>query len=71
MSRLRPLGQVTEDLEKLLHEMYIDHELQEHEVLGIIHFSTRLHFPGAVERFEEDGSNPSILYADLKHYQDK
>lgn len=59
--RVRPLGDVTTDLEPLLFELVDIHKLQAHEVLGIIYAWISLHYPGAIEEFE-DGTNPSFIY---------
>lgn len=59
--KLRPLGKITTDLEKLLDEMYIQHELQLHEVLAIVKQTTQTHFPESIELYEDD-SAPVLYY---------
>lgn len=63
MSRkLRPLGEITDDQEKLMREFFEDHGMQFHEVLGILYLYTLTHFPSAIETYEEDGSHPILKY---------
>lgn len=52
--KLRPVGKITEDMEPLLFELVEDHELQRHEVLGLINAWIETHYPGALEEFEEE-----------------
>lgn len=52
MKKIRPLGQVTEDMEPLLFEMMVDHEMQIHEVLGIIKQWAETHCDEAIEEYE-------------------
>ena len=59
--KLRPLGQVTSDLEPLLFEMVYDHELQVHEIIGIIYQWIQLHADDAIEEFDEEGAPPPRL----------
>lgn len=58
---LRPLGQVTDDLEPLLVEMAEGHEMQVHEILGIIYMYLQVHCPDSIERYE-DGTTPILSY---------
>ena len=62
MAKLRPLGQITSDLEKLYEELIDEHDLQMHEILGLFYFWCMSHRPGAIERYVEDGSSPIIKY---------
>lgn len=38
MSKLRPLGNITSDLEKLLEELVDEHDLQTGEILALIYY---------------------------------
>lgn len=58
---MRPLGQITDDMEELIAEMCDDHEMQWHEILGIVHAYLQSHRPDAQETYE-DGSNPVFYY---------
>lgn len=61
MKKLRPLGQITTQLEPLLEEMTDAHELQAHEILGIIFLWLQVHRPDAIETYL-DGTNPAFRY---------
>lgn len=62
MKKLRPLGQITTDLEPLLIEMVESHEMQTHEILGIIFQYLQAHLPQATEVYTDDGSSPIFYY---------
>ena len=49
--KLRPLGQVTDALEPILQEMLYDHQMQAHEVLGLIYLYIQVHSPDSIERY--------------------
>ena len=57
--KLRPLGQITTDLEQLLFEMGIDHQLQLHEIFGIIYMWAKIHCPDLIEEYT-DGTTPKL-----------
>lgn len=59
---LRRLGDITMDMEPLLREMAIDHDMQVHEILGILHSYLISHCPGSVETYAEDNSHPVFAY---------
>ena len=59
---MRPLGEVTGDLEDLLYEMCLDHDLQRGEVLALVKNWIDVHCPEAIEEYDEDNSNPVYLY---------
>lgn len=61
MKKLRPLGQITEQMELLLEEMTDSHEMQAHEILGIIFLWLKTHRPDSIEIYE-DGTNPILNY---------
>lgn len=54
--KLRPLGEITADLEPLYFEMLLDHGLQRHEVIGLFLQWAETHMIG-LETYE-DGSHP-------------
>lgn len=51
---MRPVGQITDELEPLLYELCEDHEMQRHEILGMIDYWIRYHYPGAIEEYEDE-----------------
>lgn len=61
MRRLRPLGQITGDMEPLLQEMVYGHEMQVGEILALVHGYLQVHCPGAFEEYE-DGTGSPVLY---------
>jgi len=63
--KLRPVGQITTDLEKLYFELCVDHELQVHEVIGLFFLWAQVHCPGAFEKYT-DGSSPELYYGPKK-----
>ena len=58
---MRPLGKITNDMEKLLQEMVDEHEMQIHEILGINYAYLLSHRPEAQETYE-DGTSPIFYY---------
>lgn len=58
---MRPLGNITLDLEPLLLELAEDHDLQKGEILGLICSWIDVHYPGAIEEYNE-GGNPIYYY---------
>lgn len=60
--KLRPLGAITSELEPLLLEMTQLHEMQVHEVLGIVHAYLMVHCPGAFEEYEDGSGSPVFYY---------
>ena len=61
MKKLRRLGDITSDLEHLLDELYIAHDMQLHEVLGLLVQTTKVHYPESIEVYD-DNSNPILYY---------
>ena len=61
MDKIRPLGDITLDLEPLLNEMIEDHDLQWGEVLHLIHGYLVIHHPDAQEEYTK-GGNPKFYY---------
>lgn len=60
--KLRKLGDITSDLEPLILEMVVDHDLQYHEILGMIYTYLTVHCPEAKEVYTKDGSSPIFYY---------
>jgi hypothetical protein len=60
--KLRPLGHTLLDLETLLLEMTIDHDLQWGDVLNLVRGYLEVHVPGAQEEYVDDGGHPEFYY---------
>lgn len=63
--KLRPMGHTLLDLEKILLEMTVDHDLQWGDVLNIVRGYLEVHVPGAQEQYDA-GGNPIFYYGPLK-----
>lgn len=59
--KLRPLGHTLLDMEKLILEMCIDHDLQWGDVLNLVRGYMEVHVPGAQEQYTK-GGNPEFYY---------
>lgn len=57
--KIRPMGDITADLEPLYFEMLLDHKMQRHEVIGLFLQWAETHMLG-LEHYT-DGSHP-IFY---------
>lgn len=57
--KLRPLGQITQDLEPLYYEMVESHDMQAHEVIGLFLSWAQTHYPGCIEEYL-DGTKPIL-----------
>jgi hypothetical protein len=58
---LRKVGDIMLDMEKLLFELHIDHDLQHGEVLYLVNGWQKIHVPGQIETYVSDGTHP-VLY---------
>lgn len=58
---MRPLGDITSDMETLISEMVDDHDMQWGEILNIIRGYLEVHRPDAQEEYE-DGGHPTFYY---------
>lgn len=59
--KLRKVGDIMMDMEKLLLELHIGHDMQHGEVLYLINGWQKIHVPHQIETYEKDGTHP-ILY---------
>lgn len=59
---LRPVGDVMLDMEKLLFELGVGHDMQWHEILALVHGWLQVHLPAQRETYTEDGSHPEYYY---------
>lgn len=60
-NKLRPLGNITSDLEPLILEMAVDHDLQHGEILNLIRGYLEIHLPEQKEKYV-DGSQIIFYY---------
>lgn len=63
--KLRPLGHVLLDMEKLLTEMCVDHELQWGDVLNNVRGYLEVHLPASREEYTA-GGHPEFYYGPPK-----
>ena len=59
--KLRKVGDIMLDMEKLLYELHIGHDMQHYEVIYMINGWQKVHVPQQIETYNHDGSNP-VLY---------
>lgn len=60
-NKLRRVGDIMLDMEKLLFELHVDHDLQHGEVLYLINGWQNIHVPDQREVYTTDKSSP-VLY---------
>jgi hypothetical protein len=60
--KVRPTGDIMLDMEKLLLEMAIDHDMQWYEILNLVHGYLQVHCPNSQETYTKDGSHPVFYY---------
>lgn len=53
------------DMEKLLYELHLGHDMQHGEVLYLVNGWQKIHVPNHIETYERDGSHP-VLYGPKK-----
>lgn len=68
---LRPLGNITSDMEPLLLEMLEEHDLQWGEVLNLIYGWMVIHYPGGREKYDSDNSSPIFYYGPKEHLNEQ
>lgn len=66
MKKHRQIGKILLDLEVLLDELLIGHELQCGDVLNLVYGHIRIHNPDSIEVYTEDNFNPIFYYGPLK-----
>lgn len=59
---LRPLGKVLLDMEPLIEELMVGHDLQWSDFIGLMHLYLQVHFPAAQETYTTDGEHPVLYY---------
>ena len=68
--KLRPLGNITSDLEPFLLEMVCEHDLQHGEILNLIRGYLEIHCPNAKEEFV-DGDEIVFYYGSKEGFKNK
>lgn len=63
--KLRPVGEIMCDMEKLLFELHLPeeeggHDMQHQEVLGIVHWWQRSHVPGQEPKYTDETLVPEF-----------
>lgn len=67
---MRPLGDVSLDLEKVLEEMVDQHDLQMGEILNLVRGWLEIHRPDSREQYL-DNSSPIFYYGPAKKARQK
>lgn len=62
MPRIRPLGDITGDMEPLLLSMVYDHRMQAGEILNLIRGYLEIHCPECFEEYEDGSGRPVFYY---------
>lgn len=64
MTKIRPVGDIIGDLEHLLDELYVGHDMQHGDVLALILGFSKSHYPHAEEEYV-DGTSPVWYYGHI------
>lgn len=59
--KIRPMGQIMLEMENLLTEMVVDHDLQWGDIFGLILTYLMVHLPGGREEYTQ-GGHPEFYY---------
>lgn len=59
---LRPMGDITADLELVLEEMIDGHDLQRGEVLALVYNWINVHRPACIEEYDDGTGSPVYSY---------
>jgi hypothetical protein len=62
---MRRLGNITDNLEKILREMVGEHEMQRHEIIGMINAYLETHCPECLENYT-DGTKLKLEWIFIK-----
>lgn len=60
--KLRRVGDIMLDMEKLLFELHIDHDMQKGEVLALVDRWQEIHYPEGKETYTIDKTHPVFYY---------
>jgi len=69
--KIRPVGDIMLDMEKLLMELHIDHDMQHYEVLYLVNGWQKVHVPQQIETYEKDGTHPVLYGPKIKRKRKK
>jgi hypothetical protein len=64
--KLRRVGDIMLDMEKLLFELHIDHDMQHGEVLNLVYGWQKVHVPNQVETYTIDKTHPIMYYGPVE-----
>lgn len=64
--KLRPLGDITQDLEPLLFEMCEKHDLQHGEILNLIKGWLDIHYPKGREEYVDGSGSPVVQIVEYR-----
>lgn len=67
MKKLRPLGTILLEMEPLILEMVVKHDLQHGDILNLVRGYLEVHCPGAKEEYE-DGYDVEFYYGPKRVY---
>lgn len=62
--KIEKMGDVMLQLEKVVAKMIDQHDLQRHEVLGLVDNYIKFHYPNASEEFA-DGTKPFVFFGHI------
>ena len=65
---MKPVGELTCELEDILEQLVDDHDLQHGEILYLVKAWLDIHRPGAIEKYN-DGSYPVFHYGHNKNFK--
>jgi hypothetical protein len=60
--KMRPVGEIYLELEKLYDELVDDHGMQMGDLIYWLHGHLKIHRPDSIEEYVADGSNPELRY---------
>ena len=60
-TKLRRVGDIMLEIEPLILELGVDHDLQWSEILGLVYAYLKVHLPGQQEEYV-DGGSPEYYY---------
>lgn len=58
---MRTMGDILLDLEKLMDEFYLQHDLQTGDVMSLVYNMSIVHYPENIEEYT-DGTSPIFYY---------
>lgn len=70
MSKIRPMGDIIYDMEKILEEMVDSHDLQKGDIIALAASWIDRHRPSSIESYL-DGSIPVLYYGPIENIKIK